>query len=764
MDDESLLRFAHASDQLHRAKSLVTMLDTAVEAMRKLVDAELVTLVGTPFVRKNITLPKVASPVGAIPDPALVPDLSIKLIGPIGREFAAMDIYMAAGTSMDETSRTLAQHFGRTVSIAVVNTGDVSVSNVVDERFKDFVDLSREGYWAIGSDLRVTYVNRAMAALVGEDIDDLIGRSMYDFLAPSDSAQVKLWEDEGLLRTLGPREGLMRRSDGSEFWALISSVPVINEDGNEDGSMGVVIDISARKHTEALLREKQEALEAALEINTSIINSAFDVVCVIDKEGRFVSVSTRAREVWGYEPDEMIGRAYIDFLLPEFVETSLNQFADFVSGRTPQGPLESEFRCKDGRMMPMAASASWNKNHELFFVFMHDLTERKRIEARLEEAQRMQAIGQLTGGVAHDFNNLLTVILGNAEVLSERLKADERAYRLVEATRLAAERGSDLTSRLLSFARRQALTPVSSDINMLVARMEGLIRRMVDDNIEIEVVLDEQLQPAMVDPMQLETAVLNIVVNARDAMPDGGRLTITTANTRLEAADFANGTDVTPGDYVRIMLSDTGIGMNAEAQARAFEPFFTTKPAGERSGLGLSMVHGFIKQSHGHIQIGSMTGEKAGTSVILYLPVGQAAEEAMKSAPAVESREEDGELILLVEDNDLVRAYVEGQLESLGYDVITAEDGPSALALLRANTNISLLFTDIIMPGGLNGRELADEARKLHADIKVLFTSGYSDDTLIHEGRVDEGVQLLSKPYRRNELAQRVRMILGGKE
>ncbi len=761
MDDETFLRFVHASDQLHRAKSLVATLDIAAEEMRKLVGAELVILTGTAFVRENVPLSKVISPVDAILDPAASASLSIKLVDLDGHEVGVCDIYMPSGQAMDEASEKLAHQFAKTVSIAILNISDVRVANAMDLRFRDFVDLSHEGFWMGDADRRVTYANRALAALFAEDVSDMIGRPVSDFMSASEAEKVQTWESQGLLSMLGTRESLMRRKGGSEFWALISRVPLVNEEGTEDGAMGIVIDISARKRTEDLLREKQQALEAALEINTSIINSAFDVVCVIDKEGRFVSVSTRAREVWGYEPDEMIGRAYLDFLPSDFVETSRGLFANFVSGKAIGHPVESDFRCKDGTMMPMSASASWNARHERVFVFLRDLTEQRRIEARLEQAQRMQAIGQLTGGVAHDFNNLLTVILGNAEVLSERLKDDDKAQRLVEATRLAAEHGSDLTNRLLSFARQQALTPTSSDINALITRMEGSIRRLMDDTIEVVVTLGESLHRAMVDPLQLETAVLNIVANARAAMPDGGRLTITTSNIRLEAADLADGAEVAPGAYVCIALSDTGIGMDADDLSRAFEPFFTTKTVGEGSGLGLSMVHGFLKQSQGHIHMTSAADQ--GTMVALCLPVSEPEGAATKSLSTGEAPRIGDELILLVEDNDLLRPYVEGQLEALGYAVLSAEDGPSALEMLRANPNISLLFTDIIMPGGLNGRELADEARKLNVGIKILFTSGYSDDALIREGRVDEGVQLLSKPYRRSELAEKMKKILGHK-
>ena len=380
------------------------------------------------------------------------------------------------------------------------------------------------------------------------------------------------------------------------------------------------------------------------------------------------------------------------------------------------------------------------------------------LEERLQQAQRLEAISQLTGGVAHDFNNLLTVILGNSETLANRLSNDQQSRMLAEMTRTAAERGSDLTNRLLSFARQQALDPKPCDVADLLTRMEGLIRRVMDGNIEIVCEGKDGLQDVLVDSSQLETAILNIAVNARDAMPDGGSLIISTANVTLDASNTELGSETKPGAFVEIVFRDTGCGMSAESLSRAFEPFYTTKPVGDGSGLGLSMVYGFIRQSRGHVTVTSEPGE--GTAVRLYLPVCEAATEVVAAPAPVIAEDSGNELILLVEDNDLVRTFVEGQLESLGYRVISVENGVKALDVLRDDNSIDLLFTDVVMPGGLNGRQLADEARKLRTGIKVLFTSGYSEDTIIHHGRLDEDVQLLSKPYKRRELAEKVRLAL----
>lgn len=388
---------------------------------------------------------------------------------------------------------------------------------------------------------------------------------------------------------------------------------------------------------------------------------------------------------------------------------------------------------------------------------MLDITERMAMEQRLRESQKMEAVGHLTGGVAHDFNNLLTVILGNAEMLAE-LVTDPDLQSMAEMTLSAAKRGAELTRHLLAFARRQPLDPKPKNINHLVEAMWGLIRRTLPENIELEFAPDPDLGIAEVDANELETALLNLVVNARDAMQDGGKLIIETSSAVLDNDYAALHCEVIPGDYVMICVSDTGIGMSADTVSHAFEPFFTTKPVGKGSGLGLSMVFGFTKQSGGHIKIYSELGE--GTSIKLYFPKVKDAQR-INYQPAKELIPKSGtEHILVVEDDDLVLRHLEGQLRSLGYRVTAVTCGPNAIEALKAHSDIDLLLTDIIMPGGMNGRELADLAKATYSKLKVLFTSGYTENAIIHHGRLDPGVDLLSKPYNRLELATKVRRVL----
>jgi len=369
----------------------------------------------------------------------------------------------------------------------------------------------------------------------------------------------------------------------------------------------------------------------------------------------------------------------------------------------------------------------------------------------------MEAVGHLTGGVAHDFNNLLTVILGNAELMSERA-TDPKLREMAEVTISAAERGSELTGRLLAFARRKPLNPKPTNINQVLEAMQPLIRRTLPESTEIEFVLDPELGIADIDAGELDTALLNLFVNARDAIEDSGKLMIETANVVLDDDYAARHTEVEPGEHVMICVSDTGKGMDAETLRQVFEPFFTTKDVGKGSGLGLSMVFGFTKQSGGHIKIYSEPNE--GTSVKLYFPR-QSTGRPTDVKPSPEAQLKGGtEHILIAEDDDLVLQHLKKLLVSLGYRVSSAMSGSEALEVMQAHDDIALLLTDIVMPGGMNGRELAEKAQLTQPSLKVLFTSGYTENAIVHQGRLDPGVALLSKPYTRLELATKLRRVL----
>ncbi|HTO66407.1 MAG TPA: ATP-binding protein, partial [Bradyrhizobium sp.] len=379
-------------------------------------------------------------------------------------------------------------------------------------------------------------------------------------------------------------------------------------------------------------------------------------------------------------------------------------------------------------------------------------------EAQVRQAQKMEAVGQLTGGVAHDFNNILTVITGSIEILAEAVKADPALAQIADLIGAAAARGADLTQHLLAFARRQPLQPRATEVNTLAVDVARLLRPTLGEQIEIESMLAHDCAPALIDPSQLSTAILNLALNARDAMPNGGKLTLETKNVVLDDNYAAMHGDVKAGNYVMVAVSDTGQGIPQNLLDKVFEPFFTTKDVGKGSGLGLSMVYGFVKQSNGHIKIYSEEGH--GTTVKLYLPRAAGVPEVQATEASIVGSDHGDETILIVEDDPLVREYVMTQIRRFGYRTLAASNAAEALAILDGPERIDLLFTDVIIPGGMNGQQLASEASRRRAGLKVLFTSGYTENAIVHHGRLDAGVLLLPKPYVSSDLARMIRTAL----
>jgi PAS domain S-box-containing protein len=387
----------------------------------------------------------------------------------------------------------------------------------------------------------------------------------------------------------------------------------------------------------------------------------------------------------------------------------------------------------------------------------------RKNEEALRQSQKMEAVGQLTGGVAHDFNNLLQVIIGNLETIQRNVPSESgRLQRAAKHAMNGAQRAATLTQRLLAFSRRQPLDPKPLDVNVLVNGLSEMVHRTLGETISVETVLGAGLWRVEADPAELEAAIVNLAVNARDAMPNGGRLTIETSNAHIDEAYVATHSEVVPGQYVAIAVTDTGVGMDSKIIAQAFEPFFTTKAVGKGTGLGLSQVYGFVKQSGGHVKIYSEVGQ--GTTVKLYLPrlaVDVMGQEGPGPLPNPEAGQE--ETVLVLEDDDEVRTYSVDSLRELGYRVIEAHDGPSALTLLERQPRVDLLFTDVVLPGGLTGAQVAAQARALRPTLKVLFTTGYARNAIIHHGRLDKGVQLLVKPFSFTDLAAKVRDVLDAK-
>ncbi|HEY2246185.1 MAG TPA: response regulator [Bradyrhizobium sp.] len=489
-------------------------------------------------------------------------------------------------------------------------------------------------------------------------------------------------------------------------------------------------------------------------------------IFMLDPNGHIINWNPGAERAKGYKREEVIGRHFSTFYTEEDRKAEIPLKALSIAAQTGKYEAEGWRVRKDESKFwaSVVINAIRDAKGEIigFAKITRDLTERRAAEERAQQAQKMEGIGQLTGGVAHDFNNLLTIILGNLETLQRNLNVpaiDVQALkRSVDNAMTGARRAESLTQRLLAFSRQQPLDPKPLDLGRLVTGMSDLLRRTLGEQVTVETVLGGGLWKALADPNQLELAIINLAVNARDAMPQGGRLTLETANVYLDERYAVGQIEVIPGQYVMLAVTDTGTGMTPEVKAKAFDPFFTTKDVGHGTGLGLSQVYGFVKQSRGHIKIYSEVGE--GTTIKLYMPRAHAAADvADEESTQPLARGSTGETILVVEDDAGVRAYTCDTLRALGYVVVEAETGRTALHLLEANPHIRLLFTDIGLPGGMNGRQLADEARRRRQDLKVLFTTGYARNAIIHGGRLDPGVELITKPFSQAALASKLRDI-----
>jgi PAS domain S-box-containing protein len=490
-------------------------------------------------------------------------------------------------------------------------------------------------------------------------------------------------------------------------------------------------------------------------------------IYMLDPTGHIVNWNPGAERIKGYSRDEIIGRHLSTFYTPEDRDEGVPQRALEIAERTGKYEAEGWRVRKDESTFwaGVVINAIRGAGGELFGFakITRDLTERRAADERARQAQKMEGIGQITGGVAHDFNNLLTIIIGNLETVQRNLSApDSDRTRLLRSTENAlrgARRAETLTQRLLAFSRQQPLDPKPLDLGRLVTGISDLLRRTLGEQITIETAYGGGLWTAHADPNQLEVAILNLAVNARDAMPNGGKLTLETANIHLDEKYASTQSEVLPGQYVMLAVTDNGCGMPPDVKAKAFDPFFTTKDIGHGTGLGLSQVYGFVKQSRGHVKIYSEVGE--GTTIKIYLPRAHSAVATEELEPhETVPRGSLRETVLVVEDDADVRSYSCDTLRELGYPVLEAETGRSALQVLEAHPEICVLFTDVGLPGGMNGRQLAEEARKKRLDLKVLFTTGYARNAIVHDGRLDPGVELITKPFSQATLAGKLRDII----
>jgi PAS domain S-box-containing protein len=548
-------------------------------------------------------------------------------------------------------------------------------------------------------------------------------------------------------------------------------------------------EVAARKDAEEKLKELNRTLEARIaervrELAASttkleeterrfriLVEGVTDyAIFMLDSTGIITNWNPGAQRIKGYSREEIIGQHFSRFYTEADRRDRVPQTALETAARTGKYETEGWRVRKDGTTFwaSVVINTIRDETGEVigFAKVTRDRTERRAAEERARQSQKMEGIGQLTGGVAHDFNNLLTVVIGNLEALQRHLNDaapdHDRLRRSADNAMRGARRAESLTHRLLAFSRQQPLEPRSVDVGRLVSGMSDLLRRTLGEQIAVETVLTGGLWRAHSDSNELEVAIVNLAVNARDAMPNGGKLTIETANVHLDERYASAQVEVMPGQYVMLAISDNGVGMTAEVKAKAFDPFFTTKEVGQGTGLGLSQVYGFVKQSGGHVKIYSEVGE--GTTIKIYLPRYHAAEDEQEEEPGQAAvRGAKHETILVVEDDNDVRSYTTETLRELGYTVLEAANGHAALQVLDHHPEISVLFTDVGLPGGINGRRLAEDAQKRSANLKVLFTTGYARNAIVHDGRLDPGVELLPKPFTQAALAEKLRDILDAK-
>lgn len=558
-------------------------------------------------------------------------------------------------------------------------------------------------------------------------------------------------------------EGWRVRKDGTHFWAHVVIDPIRDSRGNLIGFAKITRDLTERRKTQEALRESEQKFRLLVQGVTDY------AIYMLDPQGHVTNWNVGAQRIKGYVESEILGEHFSRFYTEEDRATNLPRRALETAAREGKFEAEGWRLRKDGTRFwaSVVIDPIRNEMGELigFAKITRDITERRKTQEALEQAQaalfqaqKMEAVGQLTGGVAHDFNNLLTIIVNNLDLLTRNAR-EPRDIKLIESAQRAAERGAKLTQQLLAFSRRQPLQPNSHNPNTLIEGFETVLRRACGEMIRLQLSLATRIRWVSVDAPQFESALLNLIVNARDAMPNGGSLKIVTGNLTVNEQDPVSAT-LKPGQYVSVAVHDTGTGMTPDIVSRVFEPFFTTKEIGKGTGLGLSQVYGFVTQSGGHIKVDSTPGQ--GTKVTMLLPAQENGEEPIEdNNETTRPARDTAGTVLIVEDEPAVLEVASDIFDSLGYDVVTATDANEALKALESNSSIDVLFSDVIMPNGMNGVELSRKAREMRSDLKILLASGYPMSALPSEG-LGSGVSFISKPYRWTELAEKLRVLRTG--
>lgn len=634
-----------------------------------------------------------------------------------------------------------------------------------DGRYRLLVDaITDYAVYMLDANGIVSSWNPGAERFKGYAADEIIGRHFSEFYTEEEreagipKLALKVAATEGRFE----REGWRVRKDGARFWAHVVIDPIRSPDGQVIGYAKVTRDLTERKEAEEALRRSEQQFRLLVQGVTDY------AIYMLDPEGHVVSWNAGAQRIKGYTPEEIIGSHFSRFYTPEDAAEGVPPRGLATAAREGRWEAEGLRRRKDGSTFwaHVIIDAIRDDGGKIigFAKVTRDISERKEAEealkqahAALTQAQKMEALGQLTGGVAHDFNNLLQVISSNLQLLAKDVSGNPRAEVRLQNALAGVARGAKLAQQLLAFGRRQALEPKVINVGRFIRDMDDMLRRTIGADIEFETAISGGLWNTLVDPNQIENAVLNLAINARDAMPNGGKLTVEAGNAFLDDAYAAGHNDVKPGQYVMIAVTDTGSGMPPEIASRVFEPFFSTKPEGKGTGLGLSMVYGMVKQSGGHVKIYSEVGH--GTTVKLYFPRVHESEEAIADISSAPVRG-GSETILVVEDDEEVREAAVALLSDLGYRVFKAKDAASAQGVVESGMPIDLLFTDVVMPGPVRSPELARKAKERLPNLAVLFTSGYTENAIVHGGRLDRGVELLGKPYSRDQLARKIRHVL----